>query len=279
MRSTASRSGAGAVRAAPPRNGRSASRSPRPPRRAAPRSPGEAPPASAAAVAARLARSGSGSSSWVPQAGSGLRNAQITRVPGASLASSARSRTAVCAEWPAPASRMVLPAQSPASRGEVGDVAPDLAREGALSPGAGMPPSPRRVGIAVGAGGVDHHVRSLGPLAAGAVREEEAEGAAAALGRGDLLVLEQPLAADGQSTRVPSRRWGAISGSAASGSSSRSASSRPVGHSEPSGTSRPAASRWRRMRGRDVHLPGREQPDVPPGADVAGGARARPRRA
>ena len=65
-------------------------------------------------------------------------------VPGAWRASSARSRTAVCAEWPAPASSTVLPAHSPSRRSRGCRARSLLERR---SPGAGMPPSPRVFGF------------------------------------------------------------------------------------------------------------------------------------
>ena len=74
---------------------------------------------------------------------------------------------------------------------------------------------------------------------------------------------------------MPSRRFGATSGRAASGSSRRSASSWPVGHSAPSGTSGPAASSRRRMRGETFRSQGVNSRTCPHGADVAGGARRR----
>jgi hypothetical protein len=113
------------------------------PRRAA--TAGEAPAASSAAAAASAARSGSGSPSGLPQAGSGRRSAQTIRVPGASRASSAKSRAAVCAECPEPARSTVFPAHSPASRARSG-MARYTAPARPRSPGAGIPPSPRLLG-------------------------------------------------------------------------------------------------------------------------------------
>ncbi len=208
---------------------------------------GEAPPARAAASAASRARSGRGSPSWVPQPGSGLRNAQITRVPGVSSPSWARARTAVCAEWPAPARSTVLPAQS-AFLGEIRDVAPDfLAKTSARrEPGCHHPQGvlgwPQVPVASMTTSAVSVH--SLPLFSVSKRRNGRRPRSAVAISS----CFNNPCRPT-ESTRVPSRRLGAISGRDASGSNSFSASSWPVGQSAPPGTSRPAASRCRRMRG------------------------------
>ena len=127
---------------------------------------------------------GAGSPSWVPQPGSAVARApRSPGCPGPPAPDRRGARTAVCAEWPAPARRTVLPAQSARSRGEVGDVAPDLPRERALAR--------RRDAAVAQAVGVARRCRwRRSPrrpcsvaLAAGLVGEQEAEGAPAALRR------------------------------------------------------------------------------------------------
>ena len=117
-----------------------------------------------------------------------------------------------------------------------------LARRGdaAVAQGVGVPP---------GAGGVDHHVRLFRPLPPRAVGEEDAEGVPAAFGGRDLLVLEEPLAADAehagaepQVRRDLRQRRQRLEAAARRGRGRWGTRRRP-------GTSRPAASRWRRMRG------------------------------
>ncbi len=105
--------------------------------------------------------------------------------------------TAVCAEWPAPARRTVLPAQSGASPRRSGTWRRISRAERPLA-GAGMPPSPRLFGwLQVPVASMTTSARSV-RLPAFGVGDEQPEGAPPALRGGDLLVLEQPLAADRQ---------------------------------------------------------------------------------
>ncbi|MGH8898154.1 MAG: hypothetical protein ACRDZ4_14335 [Egibacteraceae bacterium] len=97
----------------------------------------------------------------------------------------------------------------------------------ARSPGAGMPPSPSRLGLPYGAVKREFGVRDpLGCVRA--ARQEQPERPAPPDLGGDLLVLEEPLAPDALDPR-PSSIRPASAGSAARGSSSASANCAPVG--------------------------------------------------
>jgi len=152
--------------------------------------------------------------------------------------------------------------------GEVGDRPPDrpvLSRRGAFA-GCRDAAVAEVVGVAVGAGGVDDDRRVLRALAAVRSGDDEAERPAAPLGGRDLFMLEQALAADrhyaGAEAQVGSD--GRQGGEGGEKLFDQLATGRAFGGGRRRGRQVAAHAR------RDVQVPGREQADIPPGADVTG---------